>query len=94
LSVLRHCDCCEKPIPDDADAFIHEDGGDVCANCTIALLGQERDIAQRQLRGAAAEIGYLREWIDTYGRGAPTEEQVEGILARSRERLAPPTGGQ
>lgn len=68
--VLRHCDCCEKPIPDEAEAFIHEDGGDICADCTVALLRQERDIAQRQLAGAVEALdeidGLISEVLDTW----------------------------
>lgn len=46
------CEVCETPIPDGQEVVHPEEGDSYCAKCVVALLGQERDVAQQQLAGA------------------------------------------
>lgn len=80
MTVIARCECCEKPIPEDAYRSWTGDG-DLCATCTVGLLARERDVALDKLRGAAEALREIAR-LPHSGDGDSTE------VARERARIA------
>lgn len=76
----RRCDCCARQILTGEYATEDHEAA-VCADCAVALIGQERDIAQRQL-GEMREI--TRERPDA---------SIYLSVKNGRARVAFPGGG-
>ena len=58
MGLIARCDCCAKPIVTGEYADENHDAA-VCADCAVALIGQERDIAQQQLEGAVSNLAAI-----------------------------------
>lgn len=77
MDVQRHCECCEKPIPDGQEVVHPEEGDSYCARCVVDMIGVERDVLARQLVGAVddAAVERLRASLwSTWGEGRQTTD--------------------
>lgn len=79
MNLLRHCEVCEKPIPEGQEVVHAEEGDSYCARCVVDLIGGERDALARQLGGAVETLEAIADAHADFGHAAMRLMAVEAL---------------